>query len=203
RTGDGTTLLDYEKALAVELLKSPHLRDYKVGLIVFGTKAYDVLDPLPLSRSQEIIGERIMALGPTGTENSHLDRGLELARDMLNSSGGQGELFVLSDGNLYNYPEVMERSIQLLRQMNVDTSLIQVQAFPGMTGKFSDLAAQTGSNFSQFVYPLSGLSDHHPSGFCIAGDCLSGPDRRLYRHHREPEPLYNSRTGAERHSHRI
>ncbi|MGB7570767.1 MAG: hypothetical protein WBL87_03325 [Methanothrix sp.] len=155
RTGDGTTLLDYEKALAVELLNSPHLRDYKVGLIVFGTKAYDVLDPLPLSRSQEIIGERIMALSPTGTENSHLDRGLELARDMLNSSGGQGELFVLSDGNLYNYPEVMERSIQLLRQMNLDTRLIQVQAFPGMTGKFSDLAAQTGSNFSQFVYPDS------------------------------------------------
>ena len=155
RTRDGSTLLDYEKALAVELLKSPHLQDYKVGLIVFGTRAYDVLDPTPLSRSQEIIGERIMALGPSGTENSHLDRGLELAWDMLNVSGGQGELFVLSDGNLYNYPEVMERSIRLLSQMNVDTRLIQVQAFPDMAGKFNDLAAQTGSNFSQFVYPDS------------------------------------------------
>lgn len=39
RTRDGTTLLDYEKALAVELLKSPDLQDYKVGLIVFGTRA--------------------------------------------------------------------------------------------------------------------------------------------------------------------
>ena len=155
RTRDGTTLLDYEKALAVELLKSPDLQDYKVGLIVFGTRAYNVLDPVPLSRSRQIISERIMALGPAGTENSHLDRGLELAWDMLNVSGGQGELLVLSDGNLYNYPEVMERSSQLLRQMNVDTRLIQVQAFPGMTGKFYDLAAQTGSNFTQFVYPDS------------------------------------------------
>jgi len=155
RTRDGTTLLDYEKALAVELLKSPHLQDYKVGLIVFGTRAYNVLDPVPLSRSRQIMSERIMALGPAGTENSHLDRGLELAWDMLNVSGGQGELLVLSDGNLYNYPEVMERSSQLLRQMNVDTRLIQVQAFPGMTGKFYDLAAQTGSNFTQFVYPDS------------------------------------------------
>jgi hypothetical protein len=155
RTRDGTTLLDYEKALAVELLKSPDLQDYKVGLIVFGTRAYNVLDPVPLSRSRQIISERIMALGPAGTENSHLDIGLELAWDMLNVSGGQGELLVLSDGNLYNYPEVMERSIQLLRQMNVDTRLIQVQAFPGMTGKFNDLAAQTGSNFTQFVYPDS------------------------------------------------
>lgn len=155
RTRDGTTLLDYEKALAVELLKSPDLQDYKVGLIVFGTRAYNVLDPVPLSRSRQIISERIMALGPAGTENSHLDRGLELAWDMLNVSGGQGELLVLSDGNLYNYPEVMERSVQLLRQMNVDTRLIQVQAFPGMTGKFYDLAAQTGSNFTQFVYPDS------------------------------------------------
>lgn len=155
RTRDGTTLLDYEKALAVELLKSPDLQDYKVGLIVFGTRAYNVLDPVPLSRSRQIISERIMALGPAGTENSHLDSGLELAWDMLNVSGGQGELLVLSDGNLYNYPEVMERSRQLLRQMNVDTRLIQVQAFPGMTGKFYDLAAQTGSNFTQFVYPDS------------------------------------------------
>lgn len=155
RTRDGTTLLDYEKALAVELLKSPDLQDYKVGLVVFGTRAYNVLDPVPLSRSRQIISERIMALGPAGTENSHLDRGLELAWDMLNVSGGQGELLVLSDGNLYNYPEVMERSSQLLRQMNVDTRLIQVQAFPGMTGKFYDLAAQTGSNFTQFVYPDS------------------------------------------------
>ncbi len=155
RTRDGTTLLDYEKALAVELLKSPDLQDYKVGLIVFGTRAYNVLDPVPLSRSRQIMSERIMALGPAGTENSHLDRGLELAWDMLNVSGGQGELLVLSDGNLYNYPEVLERSAQLLRQMNVDTRLIQVQAFPGMTGKFYDLAAQTGSNFAQFVYPDS------------------------------------------------
>ena len=155
RTRDGTTLLDYEKALAVELLKSPDLQDYKVGLIVFGTRAYNVLDPVPLSRSRQIMSERIMALGPAGTENSHLDRGLELAWDMLNVSGGQGELLVLSDGNLYNYPEVLERSVQLLRQMNVDTRLIQVQAFPGMTGKFYDLAAQTGSNFTQFVYPDS------------------------------------------------
>ena len=155
RTRDGTTLLDYEKALAVELLKSPQLQDYRVGVIVFGTKAYNVLDPVPLSRSQQIISERIIALGPSGTENSHLDRGLELAWDMLNVSGSQGEIFVLSDGNLYNYPEVMERSTQLLRQMNLETRLIQVQAFPGMTGKFNDLAARTGSNFSQFVYPDS------------------------------------------------
>ena len=155
RTRDGTTLLDYEKALAVELLKSPDLQDYKVGLVVFGTRAYNVLDPVPLSRSRQIMSERIMALGPAGTENSHLDRGLELAWDMLNASGGQGELLVLSDGNLYNYPEVMERSTQLLRQMNVDTRLIQVQAFPGMTGKFNDLSAQTGSDFTQFVYPDS------------------------------------------------
>lgn len=155
RTRDGTTLLDYEKALAVELLKSPHLQDYKVGLVVFGTKAYDVLDPIPLSRSQDVLAERIMALAPTGTENSHLDNGLNLAWQMLNASGGEGELFVLSDGNLYNYPEVMERSISLLRQMNVKTRLIQVQSFQGMSGKFLDLSIKTGSDYSEFVYPDS------------------------------------------------
>lgn len=155
KTKDGTTLLDYEKALAVELLKSPHFQDYKVGLVVFGTKAYDVLDPMPMSRAKSILGERIMALAPTGTENSHMDSGLMLARDMLNASGGEGELFVLSDGNLINYPEVVARSIDLLDHMNVRTRMIQVQAFPGMTGQLSSLAAKTGSDYSEFVYPDS------------------------------------------------
>jgi uncharacterized membrane protein len=165
RTKDGTPLLDYEKALAVELLKSPHLQDYKVGLIVFGTKAYDVLDPVPLSRAENVLLERIMGLSPTGTENSHLDRGLELAWDMFNASGGQGELIILSDGNLYNYPDVVQRSIDLLRAMNVTARLIQVQAFPEKTGSLYDtegrmvsfygLADQTGSDYSAFVYPDS------------------------------------------------
>ncbi|MCX6677494.1 MAG: hypothetical protein NTU95_06060 [Methanothrix sp.] len=155
RAGDGTPLLDYEKALAVELLKSPHFQDYKVGLIVFGTKAYDVLDPISLSRAESVLRERIMGLAPTGTENSYLDSGLQLAWDMLNVSGGQGELVVLSDGNLYNYPEVVARSINLLTQMKVPSRLIQVQAFPGATGRFDYLAAQTGSDYSAFVYPDS------------------------------------------------
>jgi uncharacterized membrane protein len=155
RAGDGTPLLDYEKALAVELLKSPHFRDYKVGLVVFGTKAYDVQDPIPLSRAESVLRERITNLAPTGTENSYLDSGLQLAREMLNVSGGQGELMILSDGNLYNYPEVVARSIDLLRQMNVTSRLVQVQAFPGATGRFDYLAAQTGSDYSAFVYPDS------------------------------------------------
>jgi uncharacterized membrane protein len=155
RAGDGTPLLDYEKSLAVELLKSPHFRDYKVGLIVFGTKAYDVQDPVPLSRAESVLRERITGLAPTGTENSYLDSGLQLAWDMLNVSGGQGELIILSDGNLYNYPEVVARSIDILRQMNVTTRLVQVQAFPDATGRFDYLAAQTGSDYSAFVYPDS------------------------------------------------
>lgn len=165
RTADGTPLLDYEKALAVELLKSPHFQDYKVGLVVFGTKAYDVQDPIPLSRAESVLQERIIGLSPTGTENSHLDRGLELAWDMLNASGGQGELIILSDGNLYNYPDVVQQSIDLLRQMNVTTRLIQVQAFPGKAEliydtdgrmvSFYGLAEQTGSDYSAFVYPDS------------------------------------------------
>ena len=165
RTADGTPLLDYEKALAVELLKSPHFQDYKVGLVVFGTKAYDVQDPIPLSRAESVLQERIIGLSPTGTENSHLDRGLQLAWDMLNASGGQGELIILSDGNLYNYPDVVQQSIDLLRQMNVTTRLIQVQAFPGKAEliydtdgrmvSFYGLAEQTGSDYSAFVYPDS------------------------------------------------
>ncbi|MDD4651600.1 MAG: glutamine amidotransferase [Methanothrix sp.] len=179
RTADGTPLLDYEKSLALELLKSPHFQDYKVGLIVFGTKAYDVQDPIPLRRAETVLRERIMSLAPTGTENSYLDSGLQLARDMLNVSGGQGELMILSDGNLYNYPEVVTRSIDLLRQMNVSARLVQVQAFPGATGRFNYIAAQTGSDYSAFVYPdsltttmqqqpeLTAPEESSPSGYAV------------------------------------
>ncbi len=155
RTKDGTTLLDYEKALAVELLKSPHLRDYKVGLVVFGTKAYDVLDPIPLSRGESVLKERITALGPSSTENSYLDNGLQLAWDMINASGGQGELIVLSDGNLWNYADVVKRSTDLLTAMNIKARLIQVQAFSGNSGQLGSLARQAGSDYAEFIYPES------------------------------------------------
>jgi uncharacterized membrane protein len=156
RTSDGTSLLDYEKALAEELLKSPDFRDYKVGLVVFGTKAYDVQDPILLSRGRTVLEDRIASLAPTGTENTYLDSGLQLAWDMLNASGGgKGELIVLSDGNLWNYEDVFQRSVGLLKQINTTTRLIQVQAIPGRMGRFDELASQTGSEYASFVYPAS------------------------------------------------
>jgi uncharacterized membrane protein len=154
-TKDGTTLLDYEKALAVELLKSPHFQDYNVGLVVFGTRAYNVMDPIPLSRGQGILTERITNLAPTGTENSYLDSGLQLSRDMINASGGNGEVIVISDGNLYNYQDVVQRSIRMIPEMNTTTRLIQVQAIPGEMGELDEIASRTGSDYMAFVYPES------------------------------------------------
>jgi uncharacterized membrane protein len=155
QTRDGTPLLDYEKALAIELLRSPDLQDYDVGLVVFGTQAYAVADPIPLARGRSVLEERIASLSPSGTENTFLDNGLRLAWDMLNASGGQGELIVFSDGNLWNYQDVFDSSVQLLRDMNTSTRLFQVQAFPGKTGRLDEMAAQTGAEFVSFVYPTS------------------------------------------------
>lgn len=155
RTGDGTPILDYEKALAVELLKSPDFEDYKAGIVVFGTKAYDVLDPIPLSRGRAVLVERIASLSPSGAENTQLDDGLQVAWDMLNASGGRGELVVLSDGNLWNYEDVFKRSVRMLKEMNVTTRLLQVQAIPGKTGRLDEMASLSGAQFVSFVYPAS------------------------------------------------
>jgi len=155
RTKDGTPLLDYEKALALELLKSPDFQDYKVGAVIFGSKAYAVQDPIPITRGRGILDERIAGLSPTGTQNTYLDTGIQLAWEMLNTSQGKGDLIILSDGKLYNYPEVYSHSIQLLKQMNATTRLIQVQAFRGAGGELSSLASDTGSDFANFVYPES------------------------------------------------
>lgn len=155
RTKDGTTLLDYAKALAVELLKSPDFRDYKVGVVVFGTQAYVVNSPLPLPRGQPIIEEKITSLSPSGSEDTNLDNGFQLARDMLNTSEGKGEIIVISDGDLRSYPEVFLHSAEMIRQINVTTRLIQVQAFPNGNGVFGDLASKSGAEFLPFTYPSS------------------------------------------------
>ena len=74
---------------------------------------------------------------------------------MLNESGGKGELIVLSDGILQNYPDVVKHSVQLIKQMNATTRLIQVQAFPDTTGLFGEMAAETGAEYYAFTYPES------------------------------------------------
>ncbi len=155
KTKDGTPLLDYEKALAIELLKSPDLQDYNMGLVVFGTKAYDVSDPIPLSSGRSVLEDRIAVLSPSTVENTYLDGGLQLAWNMLNRSGGKGEVIVLSDGILSNYPDVVQHSVQLIKDMKVTTRLIQVQAFPGAGGIFDEIAAESGAQFYSFTYPES------------------------------------------------
>lgn len=155
RTGDGTPILDYEKALSTELIKSPDFEDYKAGIVVFGTKAYDVLDPIPISRGRAVLQDRIASLSPSGTENTQLDDGLQVAWDMLNASGGRGELVVLSDGNLWSYEEVFQQSVRMLKAMNVTTRLLQVQAIPGRTGRLDEMASLSGAQFASFVYPAS------------------------------------------------
>ena len=187
RTKDGTTLLDYEKALAIELLKSPDFQDYKVGLVVFGTKAYNVLDPTPLTRGKSVLDERISGLAPTGTENTYLDNGLQLAWDMLNASGGKGELMVLSDGNLWNYEDVVTHSVSMLKQMNTTTRLIQVQAFPGKTGNLDDLASRAGVNYEAFIYPASvttkvmrSLDETQPKENLLSGYAISVVNKNHY-----------------------
>ena len=69
--------------------------------------------------------------------------------------GLDGEMIVLSDGNLQNYPEVVARSKEMIQEMNITTRLIQVQAIPGRMGSFPEIASSTGSEFASFVYPDS------------------------------------------------
>lgn len=152
-----TNLLNYEKSLAIELLKSPDFKDYKVGVVVFGTNAYVVSTPVTLVMGQRMIDDRITSLAPSGTENTYLDTGLQLARDMLNmSSSGKGEVVVISDGDLSNYPLTFSRSAELIREMNVTTRLVQVQAFSNPPrARFRELAEETGAIFTPFTYPQS------------------------------------------------
>ncbi|NYT01220.1 MAG: VWA domain-containing protein [Methanosarcinales archaeon] len=160
KTGDPTTFLDYEKSLSLELLKSPQLRDAQMGVVVFGTRAYVVTNPVPVARSRGVIEESIKSLQtPLGKDETNLDDGLRLAWSMINISQGDSEIVVISDGRLepdrLKGDVVFENSARLIRQINVTTTLVQVQSFAGSTGRLASLASATGATFYPAIYPSS------------------------------------------------
>jgi len=153
----GATFLDYEKALAIEVLKSPEFRDDRVALVVFGTEAFIVFTPTPIAGKQIMIGDRISSLSPQpgAQEETQLNTGLALAWDILNTSGGEGEVIVISDGRVKEYPEVFEDSVRMIQDMETTVHLVEVKSFEDAPGGFRDLAARSGAEYHSAVYPGS------------------------------------------------
>lgn len=159
RIGESTTYLDYEKSLAIELLRSPELRDARVGIVVFGTKPYVVSQPVPI-RNRALIEESIKSLQtPLGRDETNLDEGLRLAWKIINESKAEADLVVISDGRIepdkVKGDQVFLNSADILRKMNATVTLIQVQSYAGSAGRFEELAALTGATFRPAVYPSS------------------------------------------------
>jgi uncharacterized membrane protein len=153
----GATFLDYEKALAIEILKSPEFRDDRVALVVFGTEAFVVFTPTPIAGKEIMIADRISSLSPQpgAQEETQLNTGLALGWNILNSSSGEGEVIVISDGRVKEYPEVFEESTRMIREMEGTFHLVEVKSFEGAPGGFRDLAARSGAEYHSAVYPSS------------------------------------------------
>ncbi|HPJ30593.1 MAG TPA: VWA domain-containing protein [Methanothrix sp.] len=153
----GATFLDYEKSLAIELLKSPEFRDDRVALVVFGTEAFVVFTPTPIAGKEIMIADRISSLSPQpgAQEETQLDTGLALARDILNSTAGVGEVIVISDGRVREYPQVFEESTRMIQEMTAAVHLVEVKSFVDAPGGFADLAARSGAEYHSAVYPSS------------------------------------------------
>lgn len=159
RIGESTTYLDYEKSLAIELLRSPELRDARVGIVVFGTKPYVVSQPVPI-RNRDAIEESIKSLQtPLGKDETNLDEGLRLAWKIINESRAEADLVIISDGRIepdkVKGDQVFLNSVDILRMMNATVTLIQVQSYAGSVGRFKEMASLTGATFRPAVYPSS------------------------------------------------
>ena len=154
-----TTYLDYEKKLAIELLKSPEFKDDRVSVVVFGTEAFVVLAPTPIAGKEVIIEDRISRLSPQpgAQDETQLDTGLAFAWDILNSTAGDGEVIVISDGRVSKdtYPEVFEESAKMIQEMAATVHLVEVKSFVEAPGGFADLAAISGAEYHSAVYPSS------------------------------------------------
>ncbi len=153
----GATFLDYEKALAIEFLKSPELRDDRVALVVFGTEAFVVFTPTPIVGKEFMIQDRISSLSPQAgaQEETQLNVGLALAWDLLNASSSEGELIVISDGRIREYPQVFDDSVKMIQEMEATVHLVEVKSFEGAPGGFRDLAASSGAEYHSAIYPGS------------------------------------------------
>jgi uncharacterized membrane protein/Mg-chelatase subunit ChlD len=153
----GATFLDYEKALTIELLKSPEFRDDRMALVVFGTEAFVVFTPTPIAGKQIMIEDRISSLSPQpgAQEETQLNTGLALAWNILNSSSSEGEVVVISDGRVKEYPEIFEDSVGMIRDMEATVHLVEVKSFEDAPGGFRDLAAKSGAEYHSAVYPGS------------------------------------------------
>jgi len=153
----GATFLDYEKSLAIEILKSPEFRDDRVALVVFGTEAFVVFTPTPIAGKEIMIADRISSLSPQpgAQEETQLNTGLALAWNILNSSSGEGEIIVISDGRVKEYPEVFEEATRMIQDMEATVHLVEVKSFQDAPGGFRDLAARTGALYHSAVYPSS------------------------------------------------
>ncbi|KQC16142.1 MAG: hypothetical protein APR56_09605 [Methanosaeta sp. SDB] len=153
----GATFLDYEKALAIEILRSPEFRDDRVALVVFGTEAFVVFTPTPIAGKEIMIQDRISSLSPQvgAQEETQLNVGLALAWDLLNASSSEGEVIVISDGRIREYPEVFEDSMRMIQDMDAKVHLVEVKSFEDSPGGFRDLAARSGAEYHSAVYPSS------------------------------------------------
>ena len=153
----GATFLDYEKALAIELLKAPEFRDDRVALVVFGTEAFVVFTPTPIVGKEIMIQDRISSLSPQpgAQEETQLNVGLALAWDLLNASSSEGEVIVISDGRIREYPQVFKESARMIQEMGATVHLVEVKAFEGAAGGFRDLAAESGAEYHPALYPGS------------------------------------------------
>ncbi len=162
----------------MELLKSPDLQDYDVGAGGLRHPGLWRSDPIPLSRGRSVLEERIASLAPTGTENSFLDIGLQLAWDMLNAAAGKGELIVLSDGNLWNYEDVIRHFCPTTSRDEHYNSPHPGAGLSWKDGQAGRSGSQTGAEYASFVYPQSlttqvqGLPEQKPAeekpaaGYC-------------------------------------
>jgi uncharacterized membrane protein len=151
------TFLDYQKALAIELLRSPEFKDDRVALVVFGTEAFVVISPTTIAGREMMIRDRISSLSPEAgaQEETQMDTGLALAWDMINSTSGEGEIIVISDGRIGEYPEVFSESERMIREMEATVHLVEVKSFDSAPGSFRDLAARSGAIYHSAVYPGS------------------------------------------------
>lgn len=164
----GATFLDYEKSLAIELLKSPEFRDDRVALVVFGTEAFVVITPTTIAGREMMIRDRISSLSPQAgaQEETQMDTGLTLAWDMINSTSGEGEIIVVSDGRIGEYPEVFSESLRMIREMEATVHLVEVKSFDSAPGSFRDLAARSGAIYHSAVYPgsITVRAEERPEG---------------------------------------
>jgi len=149
-------IADLEKAIVVNMLLQLGIYDH-VGVVAFGTDAHEVSDGVKsLSGGLDLqnLIDKIARLQASGSSATSLNKGLDLAGELLESSPGSKHIIIVSDGAIQNVYTPTLRQARQLAAKDIKMHFVVVETGQPIGTYAQDLMDEVGG---VYYYVSSGF----------------------------------------------